>query len=52
MIPKKWFDYYKGYVRKLHPNYTEEQIRKAVGFTWYHVYTNEERKKIILIFGE
>ena len=46
--PFKWWEEKKAYFKEEHPDYDENRINRAIGFIWYHRYTEEKRKNVIL----
>jgi hypothetical protein len=46
--PKAWWDEHRQRIREQHPEYTDEQVNRAVGAIWWKKYKAEKRRAAVL----
>jgi hypothetical protein len=46
--PKTWWEEHCRRIRERHPEYTEEQVNRAVGAIWWKKYRAEKRRAAVV----
>ena len=46
--PESWWDEHKQMIAEEHPNYTEDQLNRAVGRIWFKIYDDRRREAAIM----